>query len=59
MLFKLARAIARRSYPRHLSPYIALKRICLTVDLTVSSLYVYEKTYGFRRLWAPETIEWE
>ena len=48
MLFKLARAIARRSYPRHLSPYIALKRICLTVDLTVSSLYAWKKANNVR-----------
>ena len=42
MLFKLARAIVRRSYTfgiyRRISPSIALKRNYLAVDLTVSSL---------------------
>jgi hypothetical protein len=35
---------------RRLSPSIALKRNFLAVDLTVSSLYAYEKTNSFRRL---------
>ena len=35
---------------RNLSPSIALKRICLTVDLTVSSLCAWKKTNNVRRL---------
>jgi len=48
----------RRSV-RDLSPSIAPKRKFLAVDLTVSSLYAYEKTRSFKRLLIPETIEWE
>jgi hypothetical protein len=46
--------VAARTF-RHLSPSIALKRTFLAVDLTVSSLYAEET----KRLYVPETIEWE
>ena len=48
----------RRSF-RDLSPSIAPKRNFLAVDLTVSSLYAYEKNSIFKRILVPATIEWE
>ena len=49
---------ARRPF-RHLSRSIALKRILLAVDLTVSSEDAGKNSCSFRRLFVPETIEWE
>jgi hypothetical protein len=44
---------------RRLSPSIALKRMFLAVDLTVSLSYPPWKACSFRYLEVPETTEWE
>lgn len=44
---------------RDLSPSIARKRKFLAVDLTVSPACPDKKSSHVRRLYVPETIEWE
>jgi hypothetical protein len=44
---------------RHLSPSIAPKRHFLTVYMTVKFVSSGTKSFSFRCLQLPETIEWE
>ena len=57
---ELPSMLRKRLYPfQHLSPSIAPKRKFLAVDVTVNFPCPAKMSRIFKRLYMPETIEWE
>jgi hypothetical protein len=60
LVIELPSMLRKRLYPfQHLSPSIAPKRKFLAVDVTVNFPCPAKMSRIFKRLYMPETIEWE